>query len=402
MTLPLTMCFSVCNGVIFRYREDAAVAKFEMGTLLLSLRFTGHDAPLILTAPAEIGQNAELVLFPWRMELWVEDKLMDEEWPHGDPLLLTAAFAEGTAPSFSKPLPRPVPPAVLGEFRHAEGWKPEGEVYVGDCMPYFDGDRYHVLYLKDRHRHHSKWHKGAHQWEHLSTNDLRTFQIHPMAVPIDDPNEGSICTGSHIRRGDTHYLYYTVRTMDGSPAPIRRSVSTDGYHFGKDKDFSFTLSETYTGASARDPKLVLDEAGLYHMFVTSTQRKSGRGCLVHLTSRDLDTWTEETDPIYLAPDAAEPECPDYLAFNGYYYLIFSLHGKGHYLYSRKPFTDFIIPDDPIIPCKSVPKAAVFQGRILFAGFDGDGKYAGTLTFKEAFQTPSGLLTFGEVTETQEH
>ncbi|MBR4866135.1 MAG: hypothetical protein IKU11_05585, partial [Clostridia bacterium] len=304
----------------------------------------------------------------------------------------------GEALTRAIPHPRPIPPAVLGEFCHAEGWKPEGEVYVGDCMPYADGGRYHVLYLKDRHRHQSKWHKGAHQWEHLSTDDLRTFQIHPMAVPIDDPEEGSICTGSHIRRGDTHYLYYTVRTMDGSPAPIRRSVSADGYHFEKDKTFSFTLSDRFTGASARDPKLVLDEAGLYHMFVTSTERASNRGCLVHLTSPDLESWVEEAEPIYRAPDEAEPECPDYLALNGYYYLIFSLHGKGHYLYSTKPFTDFATPADPIIPCKSVPKAAVFQGRILFAGFDGAGKYAGTLTFTEAFQNTDGTLSFGPLPE----
>ncbi|MBR5869218.1 MAG: hypothetical protein IKZ21_07200 [Clostridia bacterium] len=402
MTLPLTLRFPVTPGILFGYDNHAALAEYRDGTLSVSLSFRGHDTPLTLAAPARAGDRAELTLFPWRMELWVNDVLQDEEWPHGEPLLLSARCIRGEEPLVTAPLPRPTPPAVLGEFTHAEGWKPEGEVYVGDCMPYCADGRYHVLYLKDRHRHHSKWHKGAHQWEHLSTDDLRTFRIHPMAVPIDDPEEGSICTGSHIQKGGTHYLFYTVRTMDGSPAPIRRSVSADGYHFEKDAAFSFTLSERFTGASARDPKLVLDADGLYHMFVTSTECSGGRGCLVHLTSPDLENWSEEAEPIYRAPDSAEPECPDYLALNGYYYLIFSLHGKGHYLYSTEPFRGFVAPADPIIPCKSVPKAAVFRGRILFAGFDGGGKYAGTLTFKEAFQTPSGLLTFGEVAETREH
>ena len=64
-----------------------------------------------------------------------------------------------------------------------------------------------------------------------------------MAVAITKPEEGSICTGSHMRVGDIHYLYYTVRMADGSPAPIRRSVSRDGFHFTKDEGFGFTLSE---------------------------------------------------------------------------------------------------------------------------------------------------------------
>lgn len=401
MKLPLSLRFTIEKDYRLRYESDSLTIVLQQEMLHVCLYFSGHAEPLTLTAPARPSQEAELTLFPWRVELWLDGSLVDEEWPHGEPLFLSASLSEGTAPGISPPLPRPTPLSVLGEFCHAEGWKPEGEVFVGDCMPYTADGRYHVLYLKDRHHHHSKWHKGAHQWEHLSTSDLYTFQIHPMAVPIDDPSEGSICTGSHIKRDGTHYLFYTVRTMDGSPAPIRRSISHDGYHFHKDHAFSFVLSDRFTGASARDPKLILDETGLYHMLVTSTECQSGRGCLVHLTSRDLECWQENADPIYRSPDASEPECPDYLTLNGYYYLIFSLHGKGHYLYSRHPFCGWITPPDPIIPCKSVPKAAVFNNRILFAGFDGNGHYAGRLTFREAFQAANGLLSFGDVPEVLE-
>ena len=74
-----------------------------------------------------------------------------------------------------------------------------------------------------------------------------------MAVEIDDPKEGSICTGSWMFDGDKHYLFYTVRMCDGSPARICRSES-----------------------------------------------------------EDLTEWRELDEPLYIAPEGmGEPECPDY-------------------------------------------------------------------------------------------
>ncbi|MBO4298532.1 MAG: glycosyl hydrolase, partial [Clostridia bacterium] len=150
----------------------------------------------------------------------------------------------------------------------------------------------------------------------------------------------------------------------------------------------------YNGASARDPKVIRDARGTYHMFLTTTLRAEGRGCLAHLTSPDADVWHEEDEPIYIAPGRNEPECCDYFELNGWYYLVFSLRGQGRYLYSRQPFGGWREPMEPVIPCKSVPKAAVWNGRIIFAGFDGRGQYAGTMTFLETFQGANGELIYG--------
>ena len=214
-----------------------------------------------------------------------------------------------------------------------------------------------------------------------------------MAVSVDESWEGSICTGSWMEHEGKQYLFYTVRTCDGSPAPIRRSVSEDGYHYRKDREFCFTLSQKYTGESARDPKVVRAADGVFHMFLT-TSLTGGCGCLAHLVSRDLDTWEELPEPIYIAgPDDWEPECSDYFYQNGFYYLVFSLRGKGHYLYSREPFTGWLEPADPVIPCKTVPKAAIWNDRLIFAGFDVIEGYAGNLTFTEAISQPNGELAF---------
>lgn len=52
-----------------------------------------------------------------------------------------------------------------------------------------------------------------------------------------------------------------------------------------------------------------------------------------------------------------------------------------------------MPEDPVIPCESVPKAAVFNGSILFTGFKRIGNYAGTLTFREAKTAENGEMRF---------
>jgi hypothetical protein len=350
----------------------------------------------MLTADGEPGDEVRVILLPYRMEMYINDRLMDEEWPYGQHALAACTWIDCGCHLRVSPwtVEKPHEPSVLGTFQNAEGWKPEPDVFVGDCMPHCHDGVYHVLYLKDRHHHRSKWGKGAHQWSHISSEDMVNWAIHPMAVEIDDPAEGSICTGSWIYADGMHYLFYTLRMCDGSPAKICRSVSADGFHFTKDGAFSFVLSDKYKPVSARDPKVFVGTDGMYHMILTTSLHKERVGCLAHLVSEDLAQWSELEDPIYVAPDGrGEPECPDYFYKDGWYYLVYSLRGTGYYQYSRKPFTDWQIPTQPVIPCKSVPKAAIWRNRLIFTGFDGGGRYAGTMTFLEAVVQENGCLQF---------
>lgn len=378
-------------------RKTLEVQAFE-GELTVSVAYTWSRRPLEMTVAMPPRARVELILMPHRVELYLDGELADEEWPAGERLFTP----EDTFLTEHRPVclpyeePKTPQPAVLGTLDGVEGWRPGGGVFVGDCMPYRRDDEYHVLYLKDRHHHRSKWGMGAHQWEHLSTKDLKTWQIHPMAVPITDPEEGSICTGSWIRRNGTEYLFYTVRRGGGKPALIRRSRSADGYHFEKDPDFRFTVSDRYHAASARDPKVIAGADGLYHMFLTTTHLTTGRGCLAHYVSADLDRWEEQDTPIYMAPNGDQPECPDYFFYGGRYYLVYSLRGRAHYAISEEPFSGFAEPEDPIIPCESVPKCAEWEGRLIFAGFKNIGGYAGTMTLKAARAAEDGRLIFEDL------
>lgn len=372
---------------------------FQAGILTVAILYSCSNDRLCLRASAGPGDAATVCLYPHRIELYINGQLADEEWPWGHHFIREAELAQcSTEVEFSDTVyEKKEQPSVVGTFENAEGWRPGGGVYVGDCMPYTNDGRYHVLYLKDRHHHASKWWKGAHQWEHISTGDFHQWQIHPTAVEITRPEEGSICTGSWLKKGNRQYLYYTVRSCTPEiKAMIRRSVSDDGYHFEKDESFGFCLSDKYNVHSARDPKVVRDSGGLYHMILTTSLVSEGRGCLAHLVSTDLDHWEEMEEPLYIGPDGNEPECPDYFEFGGRYYLIFSHHAKGEYRWSDKPFSDWVRPKDPYIPCETVPKMAVFNDRIIFTGFKGhEGKYAGTMTFKEAVVQDNGELAYQE-------
>ena len=375
---------------------------FEMqafdGEISVDVQYDYDRRPLRLSAKVKENDEVVVILMTHRIELYVGGLLIDEEWSKGDGLFELGDEISSTINIRAEEYNEPVidEPSVISEFENADGWYPGNGVFVGDCMPYRRGDEYHVLYLKDRHHHKSKWGLGAHQWEHISTKDFKKWQIHPMAVPITDPSEGSICTGSWIKNGEKEYLYYTVRMGGEIAAPIRRSVSYDGYHFEKDTAFGFTVSEKYHAASARDPKVVKGEDGLFHMFLTTSLIEEGRGCLAHYVSEDKENWEEIEAPIYIAPDKEQPECPDYFRYNGKYYLIFSLKGRAHYMISDKPFEDFVMPSDPIIPCSSVPKGAEWNGKLIFTGFRGIGGYGGAMTFKAATSKENGELVFEDL------
>ena len=402
-TFPCAYRFAVTDHVCqYRMEQDGGTVLEIMycgGALSASLVYDAVDEPLRLTADAKVGDDIILAFYPYRVELYRNGALCDEEWPFGSSRF---AGAQTTVCNVSADVcAMPMPPVSQGSFVGAEGWRPGGGVFVGDCMPFVYGDRYHVLYLKDRHHHRSKWGRGAHQWEHISTADLVHWEIHPMAVAIDDPMEGSICTGSHIYEGGRHYLYYTVRKSDWSPATIERSVSEDGLHYEKDRTFRFTLSEHYDQSSARDPKVIRGADGLAHMFVTTSETVSGNGALAHLVSEDGDHW-REIGSIYVSPDRDQPECSDYFEYRGKYYLIFSHHGRAQYRYSDRPFDGWIIPEQPEIPCSSVPKAGIFGDRIIFAGFRGIDGYAGVMTLMEADTDENGVMRFFPVAEMSEN
>ncbi len=386
------------NAVSYDNEAKSFEVKTEENTLNVSFWYDYSEKPLCLSATVKTGDQVSIIVREYIIELYVNNELRDENWQYGKRYFELGDKIEGyesiTVSEYNKV--KAEEPSIISTFENAEGWYPGKGVFVGDCMPYRRNDEYHVLYLKDRRHHGSKWGMGAHQWAHISTRDFKKWYVHPMAVPITESWEGSICTGSWIEKDGKEYLYYTVRRPNGLPAIISRSVSEDGYHFKKDKDFGFTVSEKFNGPVTRDPKVVKGEDGLYHMFLTTVLVKENLGCLAHYISSDLESWYEAEKPIHVVENSDHPECPDYFKYNGKYYLVFSIRGRARYLVSGSEFDGFERIDDTLIPCAGVPKCAPWGDKLIFTGFKVINGYAGSMTFKTATADENGKLIFSDL------
>lgn len=400
----------------------------EAGMLELDVWTDFREEPLRLCCPdlylyAHDVTNVvvHILYHGYKLELYVDGILVDEEWPAGhilfglaeklvvgEPDLLaaeavvyprligqeelnrSASIIEGTD---ARAIERLVQKREPGAY-----WKPFGHnTGVGDCMPFYHDGSFHVFYLIDRRAHRSKWGSGAHQWAHISSTNLIDWTEHPLAVGITDETEGSICTGSVIYHDGLFYAFYAVRAMGDLPARLTCATSADGVHFAK-SDQSFQLSHPYHGPSARDPVVLRGEDGLFHMLVTTSDLRipiQRNGALAHLVSEDLQHW-KQLEPLIAPGFPVQPECADWFYWKGWYYLIFSHAATStRYWKSRssqgpweRPSPDILDGDQYI-----VPKTALFgDNRRIMVGFvPVNGEYGGKMVFRELVQLSNGDL-----------
>ena len=391
----------------------------EKLSLCFDMQFDFRKGPLILSCPIKNLADTPVSMVVIRysgptLEMFVNGMLVDEEWPAGSPLTSGETHKvdyDHAVISFVHVWERILTNEEIGSLSSIETahraeesnidiyWKPKGHnTGVGDCMPFYRNGEYHLFYLFDRRQHGSKWGLGAHQWAHASTKDMKTWSHHPVAVPITEEWEGSICTGSIFYDQGTYYCFYSIRDIDGKGAPLQRSVSRDGMHFEKDrKKMHVILEAPYDPVPARDPCVFKDNEGRYHMLVT-TQLKhpvmnKRRGTLAHHTSSDLSSWKQE-EPFILPGYIDQPECSDYFKWKGWYYLIFSNHGVARYLHSREPFGPWEKPVYNVFdgPLSGVMKTAEYiNRRRIGAAFLRRKGYGGNLILREIIQNKNGTL-----------
>jgi hypothetical protein len=361
------------------------------------------------------GEHTEheltVIIRPHHAAMHVDGVLADEDWPLGAfrgngsfAVALHETVISAKLATVCESL-EPEPDVIESFTGSADNWRPAGHnTGVGDCMPWFHEGRFHLCYLFDRRGHRSKYGLGAHQWAHISSMDLKTWDIHPMAIAIDSQWEGSICTGSVFTDNGVHHAFYAVRMSDGSAAKLSRATSTDGIRFTKTHRY-FALKAPYEPVSARDPLVFGDDSGLFHMLVTtSVANESGEfeGCLAHLVSTDMEQW-DQMEPYLVDGGQGQPECCDMFGMNGWHYLIYGLGGTGRYRMSRDPFGPWVKPENDIIENVRyrVPKTATFTGgRRLAVGFvtATPEAYAGKAVFRELLQSEDGTLSTRLVNE----
>jgi beta-fructofuranosidase len=373
-----------------------------------------------LTALTQLKKHAFLLRYEgFRLDLFYDGVLVDEEWPTGtvrtgekprlefSPLVAqvsiwNSALTDSMIASSNGGAEKVARNAdlLLGpEPMNIQYSRPRGyNTNAGDAMPFYHDGTFHLFFLLDRRQHHSKWGLGAHQWAHMSSTDLVHWTHYPIALPIEHEWEGSICTGSVIFNHGRYYAHYATRLPDRSER-LGVAESEDGVHFKKVIPTPFAEpSLPFIHGPNRDP-FVFKDGDEFHMLVTAATATGSagksEGALEHLSSKDLSQWSVAGEPFLRSGSQAQPECSDLFQWNDWYYLLFSLNGTTHYRMSRSAMGPWSAPESEILdgPEAKVMKAAEFKGgRRLLAGFvQHDNRYGGDLVFRELLQEKDGSL-----------
>lgn len=286
-------------------------------------------------------------------------------------------------------------------------FKPPGDFFVGDCMPFFHAGVFHLYYLLDEQHHQALQGLGGHQWAHASTTDLVNWQHHPLALPITAATEGSICTGTVFFHDGIYYAFYATRTRDWRQH-LSLATSRDGVHFVKEVPDLFAPPQpAYSPFHFRDPLPFQDpQTGLFHLLVSAQWLEyplPGRGgCLAHLVSADLYRW-QLHDPFLIPGFDDVPECCDWFCWNGWYYLLFSNALTARYRMARSPLGPWQCPPVDVLdgPLARVMKTAPFDGNrrigVAWLGTrqgesnEGHMQWGGHTLFRELVQHADGTL-----------
>jgi sucrose-6-phosphate hydrolase SacC (GH32 family) len=297
-----------------------------------------------------------------------------------------------------------------GQSPQIQYFKPASDKqFVGDCIPFYDNGTFYLYWLLDEGHHSCLNGLGAHQWCLSTSKDLTNWKHYPIAIGIDEDWEKSICTGSVVKKGKTFYAFYATRRIleDGSVnEQLSYAISEDGISYTKHKPNPFyTSAPGYDKRNFRDPKVIVDKDGKFHLLVSSLKNdhlmNDDAGCLVHLTSSDLKSWAV-LDPL-LSGVKEVPECSDYFFWHGWYYLIYGQGGDTYYVKSKHPYGPWEYPESQALleQWVNVAKTAYFNNdRRIVAGWipskDGDKdngseRFGGNIVLREACQLPNGDL-----------
>ena len=289
--------------------------------------------------------------------------------------------------------------------RRMNHWKPRGNCFAGDCMPFYRDGVFHLYYLLDvgHHRHPIAGTLGGHQYAHATSSDLVTWRHEKLALTLDFENgECSNCTGSILEYRGSIYAFYALRSRYFPGEAIRIAVSTDGGFTFRPWRLPELPAPPDSNGAFRDPMAFIGEDGLVHLLISSgANDRSGthpvrHGEVAHYTTEDLIHYRREGT---LIRTWCIPECCDYFRLGGLYYYTYNLAWETHVRCSEYPFGPWRIPpnDVPASRFCAVMKTAQWKdGRRIGAGWvptmeNGVPVFGGRLAFREVIPENDGSL-----------
>jgi hypothetical protein len=369
--------------------------------------------PLAMLEKPEGQHDIVLHFSGVRWSLYVDNELLDNDFALGypkwgvestweiNPQLVSRAeiFFPGIKPEqlvLEKPRSSP-------EIQY---WTPQGHnTWVGDVATFYHQGRYHLFYLFDRRGHASKFGKGAHYFEHLSTTDFKTWTEHDAATPIEEQwetfgtgtpfifdNKLCLSYGLHTTRIypkeqttlPLQWDYYNKHgvtgsfrydTIPGYPSGSTYSVSEDGVSNFRKTKILFHPCE--------NPSVYTDPEGRLRML-------ANYGAKGTWESKSIDGGWRSVNPGF--PPGGD--CTFFFRWGNYDYVIGGFTG-----FWSKPanagedkFTDGVKAGLDFYNGMNVPAVtAIKDGRFLLAGWIPMAGWGGALTIHEMIQSPEGRI-----------
>lgn len=347
-----------------------------------------------------------------RWTMYVDGELLDNDFPFGYPQWagrtawkIDAEYVRSAAihlPAISPTSPAKEP-TVLSAIQY---WTPPGHnSWVGDVVTLFDKARYHVFYLYDRRHHQSKFGKGAHYFEHLSTTDFKTWIEHPAATPIEEQWE-CIGTGTPFIFNKRFYLSYGLHTgriypedkttwpaqkeflkkngrtgafpratTPGIPAGATYSVSTDGISSFRKSGIMFH--------PCQNPSVYIDPQGQLRMLANA-------GSSGIWESESVDGGWHCTNPGF--PPGGD--CTFFFRWGKFDYIIGGFTGLWSKLADApdSAYEDMVRKGLDFYDGSNVPAITeIAGGRFLMAAWIPIRGWGGPLVIRELVQFPDGRI-----------
>lgn len=247
------------------------------------------------------------------------------------------------------------------------------ESFVGDPMPYYDGDKFAIYYLEDL----RDGEIGFHPFSLMRTKDFLHYENIGEVIPYvneEDSPEKALGTGSVIKdKAGEYHAFYTGHNGSLSPKEvIMHATSKDGENWVKIPEDTFEGDAHYEQDDFRDPYVFWnEEAEEYWMLITT--RYEGQGVIAKYISDDLSEWQDTG--VFFENDMGNDsnlECPSLVYFDGKWILAFSDQWDQRVVHyriaesSNGPFEASDLKDD------------YFDGAGFYAGrleTDGENLYA---------------------------
>ena len=366
-----------------------------------------------LAALENVNSVSEVVLHFTGVEfsIYVDGRLYDSDFAIGYPSLSewhTLSSAEQVYnPVFYAPA---LLPAVVEDYptdNNIQYWTPPfHNAWVGDVATICHKGRYHIFYLFDRRGHASKLGRGGHYFEHLSTEDFKTWVEHEPAVAIEHQWE-TLGTGTPFIYNDKLHLAYGLHTTRIYP----REQTTLPMMWGYFDEHKKTQVVDYT--SIKD---VVAAGSTYSVSADGVADFSKSHTLIHpcenpsiFTDREgrlrmlanygaRGEWSAESlDEGWQCVNESFPpggDCTFFFEWGGYEYII----GGFRQLFSRRSgegndrWWDMVAEGRDMYNGLSVPAVSeIADGRRLLAGWVKTRNWGGVLVLHEMVQFPDGAL-----------